>query len=70
LLAATVVTAGIDPLRSDGEKLAEQLRDAGVEVEHQNYQGATHEFFGMATVVQAARDAQAFVVEAQKRYLG
>ena len=66
----TVVTAGIDPLRSDGEKLAEQLRDAGVDVEHQNYQGATHEFFGMATVVQAARDAQAFVVEAQKRHLG
>ncbi len=67
---ATVVTAGIDPLRSDGEKLADQLRGAGVEVEIQNYQGATHEFFGMATVVQAARDAQAFVVQAQKRYLG
>jgi acetyl esterase len=57
-----LVTAGIDPLRSDGEKLGEKLRDAGVIVEHRHYQGATHEFFGMATVVNAAREAQAFVV--------
>jgi acetyl esterase len=65
-----VVTAGIDPLRSDGQKLAEKLRHAGVAVEHRNYQGATHEFFGMAAVVQAARDAQTFVSLAQRQAFG
>jgi acetyl esterase len=58
---AAIVTAGIDPLRSDGETLADKLRAAGVAVQHRHYAGATHEFFGMAEVVQAARDAQAFV---------
>jgi len=65
-----VVTAGIDPLRSDGEKLAEKLHHAGVAVEHRNYRGATHEFFGMAAVVQAARDAQTFVSLAQRQAFG
>jgi acetyl esterase/lipase len=67
---AAIVTAGIDPLRSDGEKLAQKLRGAGVAVEHRNYRGATHEFFGMAAVVQAARDAQAFVSLAQRQAFG
>jgi acetyl esterase len=65
-----VVTAGIDPLRSDGEKLVQKLDGAGVAVEHRNYRGATHEFFGMAAVVQAARDAQAFVALAQRQAFG
>jgi acetyl esterase len=65
-----VVTAGIDPLRSDGKKLAGKLRAAGVAVEHREYHGATHEFFGMAPVVQAARDAQAFVSLAQRQAFG
>jgi acetyl esterase/lipase len=67
---AAIVTAGIDPLRSEGEKLAQRLRGAGVAVEHRNYRGATHEFFGMAAVVQAARDAQAFVSLAQRQAFG
>lgn len=67
---AVVVTAGIDPLRSDGEKLAQKLHSAGVPVEHRNYRGVTHEFFGMAAVVQAARDAQAFVSLAQRQAFG
>ncbi|WP_144142067.1 alpha/beta hydrolase [Paraburkholderia sp. BCC1884] len=65
-----VVTAGIDPLRSEGEKLAEKLHSSGVRVEHRNYRGATHEFFGMAAVVEAARDAQAFVSLAQRQAFG
>ncbi|CAD6518687.1 alpha/beta hydrolase [Paraburkholderia metrosideri] len=65
-----IVTAGIDPLRSDGEKLAQKLQSAGVAVEHRNYRGATHEFFGMAAVVQAARDAQTFVSLAQRQAFG
>jgi len=70
LPATTVITAGIDPLRTDGEKLVERLREAGVPVEHQNYEGATHEFFGMATVVQAAKHAQAMVAAKLKAALG
>jgi acetyl esterase/lipase len=65
-----VVTAGIDPLRSDGEKLAEKLATAGVRVEHRNYRGATHEFFGLAAAVNAAREAQAFVSLAQRQAFG
>lgn len=65
-----VVTAGIDPLRSDGEKLVEKLKDAGVSVTHEHYQGVTHEFFGMAGVVQGARDAQTFVSNAQRQAFG
>ncbi|MGI4984959.1 MAG: alpha/beta hydrolase [Janthinobacterium lividum] len=61
-----IVTAGIDPLRSDGEKLAENLESAGNAVQARNYPGVTHEFFGMAAVVQAARDAQAFVAEGMR----
>ncbi|MBP0491595.1 alpha/beta hydrolase fold domain-containing protein [Pararoseomonas indoligenes] len=58
---ATVVTAGIDPLRSDGQALAEKLRQAGVPVASRNYPGVTHEFFGMGTVVQSAANAEAYV---------
>jgi len=59
----TVITAGIDPLNSEGAALAERLRESGGEVRYQNYPGATHEFFGMDTVVQAAKEAQAIVTE-------
>ena len=58
---AIIVNAGIDPLESDGEKLARRLRDAGNRVTNTIYPGATHEFFGMAPVVKAAADAQALV---------
>lgn len=56
----TIITAQTDPLRSDGEKLAQALRDAGNSVEHRNYDGVAHEFFGMAAVLDAAKEAQAF----------
>jgi acetyl esterase len=46
----TVVTAGIDPLMDDGQRLAERLQQSGVPVASRNYPGATHEFFGMSAV--------------------
>lgn len=55
----TIITAELDPLRSDGEKLAEKLETAGVEVDYKNYEGVAHEFFGMGAVVSDAKDAQA-----------
>ena len=54
---ATVITAEIDPLRSEGQAYAERLAAAGVEVNALDYTGVTHEFFGMAKVVDTAKEA-------------
>ncbi len=59
---ATIVTADIDPLMSDGKMLADQLKAADVDTSHRNYEGMTHEFFGMAAVVENADDAQDYAV--------
>ena len=58
----TVITDQIDPLRSEGKALAEKLSEAGVSVNAKNYDGVTHEFFGMGAVVSKAKDAEAFVI--------
>lgn len=57
LPSATIITAEIDPLRSGGKSLAEKLEAAGVEVDYKNYEGVTHEFFGMGAVLNEAKDA-------------
>lgn len=57
----TIITAEIDPLRSEGHMLAAKLEAAGVPVNLKDYEGAAHEFFGMAAVVEDAKDAQAVV---------
>lgn len=54
----TVITAQIDPLRSEGKELADRLQSAGVEVDYKNYEGSAHEFFGMASVLDDAKAAQ------------
>jgi acetyl esterase len=54
-----IINAQIDPLRSDGELLANALQSAGVSVERLVYRGVTHEFFGTAALVAKAREAQA-----------
>lgn len=56
----TLVTARIDPLRSDAQRLADALQKAGVPVQWREFQGVTHGFFGAAAVVARAREAQAF----------
>ncbi len=55
---ATIILAQIDPLRSEGESLAKALQDAGVKVNVKLFEGVTHEFFGMAAVVNKAKEAQ------------
>lgn len=56
----TIVSAEIDPLRSEGEALAAKLRGAGVDVAQQTFPGVTHEFFGMGAVVAQAKQAEEF----------
>lgn len=58
LKPATVITAEIDPLRSEGKELADQLNKQGVKTEYKNFEGVTHEFFGMASVLDEAKKAQ------------
>ena len=62
-----MITDEIDPLRSEGQKLADKLDQAGVDVKSRDYEGSTHEFFGMAAVVQDAKDAQALVASSLKK---
>jgi acetyl esterase len=54
---ATVITAGFDPLRDEGEAYAERLRGAGVPTELLRYDGLFHGFFGMGESIERARDA-------------
>lgn len=58
---ATIITAEIDPLQSEGKRYAERLRAAGVPVTYRNFDGVTHEFFGMGAVVPHAKQAVQFV---------
>ena len=66
----TIINAQIDPLRSDGEELAERMRAAGVAVEQRTFAGVTHEFFGMAAAVDAAAEAQMMAGNALKNAFG
>lgn len=57
---ATVITAEIDPLHDDGKMYADKLKSAGVSTTYMNYPGVTHEFFGMALLVDQAKAAETF----------
>ncbi|SOD80526.1 alpha/beta hydrolase [Spirosoma fluviale] len=54
----TIIAAEIDPLQSEGMLLRDKLQSSGVQVTYQLYPGATHEFFGMYTIVPQAQAAQ------------
>lgn len=62
-----IVTAEIDPLRSDGERLGGKLRIATVPVAMRDYAGVTHDFFGMGEAVEKAATAQRFVSDELKK---
>jgi acetyl esterase/lipase len=65
----TIVTAQFDPLRSDGDMLAERLKAAGVSVEIRNFNGVAHEFFGQGALVPAARAAVAYAAGGLRKSL-
>lgn len=54
----TIVAAQVDPLRSEGELLAQRLQAAGVPVQRREWEGTTHEFFGADAVIADAAEAQ------------
>lgn len=56
----TIILAEIDPLRSEGELLAQRLTAAGVSTEIRTFAGVTHEFFGADAVIADARLAQEY----------
>lgn len=65
----TIITAEIDPLQSEGKDLADKMKQQGVKVNYKNYNGVTHEFFGMSSVLDEAKDAQKFAARELKESL-
>jgi acetyl esterase len=53
--ATLIVTAECDPLRDDGERHANGLRQAGVTVELRRYRGMIHGFFQMTGALECSR---------------
>lgn len=49
------MTAGCDPLRDDGERHADGLREAGVKVDLRRYSGMIHGFFQMNGALEGSR---------------
>jgi acetyl esterase len=66
---ATIITAAIDPLASEGRAYAYRLQKDGIAVSFKEYAGVTHDFFGMGAVLPAAREAQEFAGDRLKRAL-
>jgi acetyl esterase len=52
-----IVTAGFDPLRDEGEHLAERLRQAGARVTYRCHDDLIHGFAGMTGAIDSARAA-------------
>ena len=67
---ATVITADIDPLRSEGAAYAQRLAAAGVSIDYRNYSGVTHEFFGMGAVLDEAKQAVNQAAQGLRRAFG
>jgi len=69
LATALVITAQYDPLRDQGARYAQTLKDAGVDVTLSNYEGMAHIFFQLAPIVDAATKAIGEVADAAKKAL-
>lgn len=62
----TIINAEIDPLQYEGGELAEKMKGNGVDVVREVYNGVTHEFFGMAAVLEQAVAAQKLAADRLK----
>lgn len=65
-----IIGAEIDPLQTEGRWLRDKLKAAKVDTEYKLYDGVAHEFFGMATVIPQAKDAQALASKNLKSAFG
>ncbi len=66
---AYVATAEYDPLLDEGDRYAERLASAGVEVEHVRYGGMVHGFFRQLDLVDRASDGLRDFCDAVGRWL-
>jgi len=60
---AAIITAGFDPLRDEGRAYAESLRAAGVVVDHREWEGQIHAFFGLRAIIPEAVEAIEWLAE-------
>lgn len=60
---AVIVTAGLDPLRDDGERYADRLRGAGVPAVVRRWEGQVHGFPGMTAISPVAAESVQWAAE-------
>jgi acetyl esterase len=70
LAPAVVVTAEFDPLRDEGNAYARALEKAGVRVEHREFPGLVHGFYGLEMFSPAVVEAMSWTHARLKDLLG
>jgi acetyl esterase len=70
LAPAVVVTAEYDPLRDEGNAYARALEKAGVPVEHREFPGLVHGFYGLEMFSSAVVEAMTWTHARLKELLG